>query len=229
YDYRYFLEPDLVPVVPDPAWITAVGASLGPLPGERRARLATLVAGALPAGAGGSPDPGVGADLEGAPGVSDADQEQISTVVDLGLDGLVTAAVEGGIPARLALARTANEAATDAAAAAGLDPRAYTSLLAMEVAGSLSATQVKAVLHDLLAGGGDPAELARARGFEAMADGALVAVVQEAVDSHPAEWDRYRGGEEKLAQFFVGQVMKATRGQANGKAVVAELERLAAR
>jgi len=230
YDYRYFLEPDLVPVVPDPAWIAAVGASLGPLPAERRERLAALVAGAVPAGAGGSSDPGAGMGPERPPGVSDAEHEQISTVVDLGLDGLVTAAVAGGIPARLALARTANEAATDAAAAAGLDPRAYTSLLAMEVGGTLSATQVKAVLHDLLAhGGGDPAELARARGFEAMADGALVTVVREAVDSHPAEWDRYRSGEEKLAQFFVGQVMKATRGQANGKAVVAELERLAAR
>ena len=46
------------------------------------------------------------------------------------------------------------------------------------------------------------------------------------VADHAAEWERYRGGEDKLAQFFIGQVMKATRGQANGKAVVAELQRL---
>ncbi len=228
YDYRYFLEPDLVPVVPDPAWITAVGAALGPLPAERRARLVALLAGAVPAVGEGFPDPDVGVDAEGSPGVSDAEREQILTVVDLGLDGLVVAAVAGGVPARLALARTANEAATDAGAAASLDPGAYTTLLGMEVAGTLSATQVKAILSDLLAhGGGDPVELARARGFEAMADAALVTVVREAVDAHPAEWVRYRDGEEKLAQFFVGQVMKATRGQANGKGVVAELERLA--
>jgi len=148
-------------------------------------------------------------------------------VVDLGLDDLVVEAVAAGVPAPLALARTANEAATDAVAARSLDVGAYVALLTMESAGSLSATQAKTVLAELLAaGGGDPAAIAKAKGFEAMSDDSLVATVAEAVAAHPDEWARYCDGEDKLAQVFIGQVMKATRGQANGKAVVAELQRL---
>jgi Asp-tRNA(Asn)/Glu-tRNA(Gln) amidotransferase B subunit len=54
----------------------------------------------------------------------------------------------------------------------------------------------------------------------------LAATVAEAVATHPDEWGRYREGEDKLAGFFTGLVMKATTGQADGKAVVAELRRL---
>ena len=57
-----------------------------------------------------------------------------------------------------------------------------------------------------------------------------MAAVAEVVAAHPDEWDRYRDGDEpdrkKLTGFFVGQVMKATQGQADGKAVTAELARL---
>ena len=207
YDYRYFLEPDLVPLVPDAAWTGAVADALGLMPAERRARLAELLA---------------EAEADTA-----ARTEQVATVVDLGLDDLVVEAIAGGVPAALALARTANEAATDAEAARDLDPGSYVTLLAMEAAGTLSATQSKAVLADLLAaGGGDPANIARLKGFEAMSDNTLSVAVAEAVDALPEEWARYRAGEEKLAQVFIGQVMKATRGQANGKAVMAELQRL---
>ncbi|HEY1989366.1 MAG TPA: Asp-tRNA(Asn)/Glu-tRNA(Gln) amidotransferase subunit GatB [Acidimicrobiales bacterium] len=209
YDYRYFLEPDLVPLVPDAAWKGAVADALGMMPAERRARLTEL--------------------LEEADAETDARTEQIATVVDLGLDDLVVEAIAGGVPAGLALARTANEAATDAEAARKLDPGSYVTLLAMEAAGTLSATQSKAVLAELLsAGGGDPAAIARMKGFEAMSDNTLSVAVTEAVDALPEEWARYCAGEEKLAQVFIGQVMKATRGQANGKAVMAELQRLRA-
>ena len=127
----------------------------------------------------------------------------------------------------LALARTANEAATDAEAARSLDPKTYVELLMLEASGSLSATQAKAVLAELLAtGGGDPAAIARDMGFEAMSEDSLAATVAQAVVDHPDEWDRYREGDDKLAGFFTGLVMKATRGQANGKAVAAELRRL---
>jgi len=207
YDYRYFLEPDLVPLVPDAAWKGAVADALGMMPAERRARLTELL---QEAGAG-----------------TGARTEQIATVVDLGLDDLVVEAIAGGVPAALALARTANEAATDAEAARQVDAGSYVTLLTMEAAGSLSATQSKAVLADLLAaGGGDPAVIARMKGFEAMSDNTLSVTVAEAIEANPLEWARYCGGEEKLAQVFIGQVMKATRGQANGKAVMAELQRL---
>jgi aspartyl-tRNA(Asn)/glutamyl-tRNA(Gln) amidotransferase subunit B len=210
YDYRYFLEPDLVPLVPSAEWVTAVGDTLGLLPAARRKRLVDL--------------------LESAGAARDSQLDQVTTVVELSLDDLVVAAVAGGVPTSLALARTANEAAREPEAARRMDPGAYLALLTMEHDGSLSATQAKTVLGDLLAaGGGDPAALAAARGFEAMSTDSLAATVAEVVAAHPDEWARYReGGEkaDKLAGFFTGKVMKATRGQADGKAVAAELARL---
>ena len=90
-DYRYFPEPDLVPLAPDAAWQERVRASLGPMPADRRAELVGL--------------------LDGAPTGAAADQ--IRAVVDLGLDPLVRAAVSAGAPAALALARAANELAAE--------------------------------------------------------------------------------------------------------------------
>ena len=75
------------------------------------------------------------------------------------------------------------------------------------------------MLGELLASGGDPDEIARAHGFEAMADDSLGAVVDEMIAAHPAEADRLRGGESKLTGFFVGKVMAVTAGKADGKAV----------
>ncbi|MHB8437559.1 MAG: Asp-tRNA(Asn)/Glu-tRNA(Gln) amidotransferase subunit GatB [Acidimicrobiales bacterium] len=206
FDYRYFLEPDLVPLAPDASWQRQVAESLPPMPAERRRRLAELV---------------------GDAGGSDASTDQIATVVELGLDELVVAAVAGGVPAPLALARTANEAAALVGLARAVDPGSYTALLRLEHGGALSATQAKAVMADLLAeGGGDPAVIAQRKGFESIAADSLADTVRQLVDANPGEWERYRGGEDKLAQFFIGQVMRATGGKANGKVVVAELQRL---
>jgi aspartyl-tRNA(Asn)/glutamyl-tRNA(Gln) amidotransferase subunit B len=207
HDYRYFLEPDLVPLVPDAQWTNDVAAAMGPMPAVRRARLVEL--------------------LDGAGERAESQVDQVATVVDLGLDDLVTTAVAAGVTPALALARTANEAANDADAARRLDPGSYVSLLTMEASGSLTATQAKAVLADLLAaGGGDPAAIAAAKGFEAMSEDALATAVAEVVAAHPDEWGRYRDGEDKLAGFLTGAVMKATRGQADAQAVGAELRRL---
>jgi aspartyl-tRNA(Asn)/glutamyl-tRNA(Gln) amidotransferase subunit B len=177
------------------------------MPAERRARLVAI--------------------LDDAGGATDAQLLQVATVVDLGLDDLVVGAVAAGVGSALALARTANEAATDAEAARTLDPTSYVALLTMEMQGGLSATQAKAVLAELFArGGGDPAAIARDKGFEAMSEDSLAETVADAIAAHPDEWSRFCGGDDKLAGFFTGLVMKATRGQANGKAVAAELRRL---
>jgi Asp-tRNA(Asn)/Glu-tRNA(Gln) amidotransferase B subunit len=100
----------------------------------------------------------------------------------------------------------------------------------MELAGELTATQTKTVLADLVDAGGDadPAELARARGFEAMAADATEGLVDQLVAQHPGEWERLRGGEAKLMGFFVGQAMKASKGKADGKAVTRLLQARAA-
>lgn len=93
----------------------------------------------------------------------------------------------------------------------------------MEAGGELSATQAKTVLAELLAKGGDPRTIAAERGFEAMSSDSLAQVVGQVIAENPGEWGRYRDGEDKLAQFFIGMVMRATKGQADGKLVVAEL------
>jgi aspartyl-tRNA(Asn)/glutamyl-tRNA(Gln) amidotransferase subunit B len=210
YDYRYFLEPDLVPLVPDAEWVRSAAESVDLLPRARRERLAAL--------------------LDGDGPLPSSREDHIATVVALGLDDLVVEAVAAGVPASLALARTANEAASDVEAARRLPVSAYVGLLTMESEGSLTATQAKAVLGDLLAGrGDDPVALAAARGFEAMSADSLASVVAEVVAAHPDEWGRFQeGGEkaDKLIGFFTGQVMRATSGQADGKAVAAELRRL---
>jgi aspartyl-tRNA(Asn)/glutamyl-tRNA(Gln) amidotransferase subunit B len=205
-DYRYFPEPDLVPLAPDAPWRDRVRGSLGPMPADRRADLAAALGG----------DP------------STAEVDQINAVVDLGLDGLVRAASAAGAPASLALVRAANEVAANAEAGLQLDSSSFVSLLALESGGQLSATQSKAVLSALLErGGGDPADVAKEMGFEAMASDTLAAVVDEVVAANPQEWSRFVGGDEgeqkKLMGFFTGKVMQATSGKANGKEVAAEL------
>jgi aspartyl-tRNA(Asn)/glutamyl-tRNA(Gln) amidotransferase subunit B len=203
-DYRYFPEPDLVPLAPDEAWQDHVRAGLGAMPADRRAALASAL--------GGSP--------------TDAETDQIHAVVDLGLDDLVTAAVEAGAPVALALARAANEVAAQSEAGLKLDPKTLASVLVMESGGQLSATQSKAVLSALLErGGGDPAALAKEMGFEALGSDTLGAVLDEVIAAHADEWARFVEGDDKLMGFFTGKVMEATSRKADGKEVAAELRR----
>jgi aspartyl-tRNA(Asn)/glutamyl-tRNA(Gln) amidotransferase subunit B len=204
-DYRYFPEPDLVPLAPDADWQARVRAALGPMPADRRALLVEELGG----------------------GASEAEIDQIRAVVDLGLDTLVVDAVRAGAPAALALARASNEVAAESEAGLALPADSFAALVVMEDGGALSATQSKTVLHELLVnGGGDPAALAREMGFEALGADTLMSVVADVVAAHPDEWGRFVEGEDKLTGFFTAAVMKATSGKANGKEVVAELRRL---
>jgi aspartyl-tRNA(Asn)/glutamyl-tRNA(Gln) amidotransferase subunit B len=203
-DYRYFPEPDLVPLVPDKAWQETVRVGLGPMPADRRAALVEALGG----------------------NVTEAQSDQVRAVVDLGLYELVSASVSAGAPAALALARAANEVAAESGAGLALTPESFAALLAMESGGALSATQSKAVLGALVAaGGGDPAAVAKEMGFEALGADTLAAAVAEVIAAHPDEWARYVEGDDKLTGFFTGAVMKATSGKANGKEVAAELRK----
>jgi aspartyl-tRNA(Asn)/glutamyl-tRNA(Gln) amidotransferase subunit B len=93
----------------------------------------------------------------------------------------------------------------------------------METAGELTATQTKQVLAELVNHGGDPRTIAEALGFEAMSDDALAGLVDGLIADHPDEWNRFVAGDEgerrKMQGFFTGQIMKATQGQADGRAV----------
>jgi aspartyl-tRNA(Asn)/glutamyl-tRNA(Gln) amidotransferase subunit B len=89
----------------------------------------------------------------------------------------------------------------------------------MEAAGDLTSTQAKAVLAELVADGGEPAAVAAALGFEAVDTGELESLVDRLITDNPDEWARFCDGDRKVQGFFVGQVMKATLGQADGKIV----------
>jgi aspartyl-tRNA(Asn)/glutamyl-tRNA(Gln) amidotransferase subunit B len=193
-DYRYFPEPDLVELDPGPEWIERVRAALPLLPAQRRHRLAERA----------------GADLA-----------RTALIVERGLDELCLAAVDAGADADRTLTHAEHNLAD--ARALDLDPAAFAALVGMEVGGQLTATQAKQVLAELVERGGDPAAIAAERGFEAMDTSELESIVDGLIEAHPAEWQRYRDGDAKVAGFFVGAVMKATRGKADGKAVNALL------
>jgi aspartyl-tRNA(Asn)/glutamyl-tRNA(Gln) amidotransferase subunit B len=200
-DYRYFREPDLVDLAPDQAWQDRIRDQLGPMPAQRRQELAARLADA-----------------------TQAQLDAVEVVIDLGLDALVNFAVDGGADVGLALSRAANELAGGIEGLDNLTPEAFRDTVLLEQRGELSSTQAKTVLGELLDSGGDPRTIAASLGFERLSSDSLGATVAELIERHRDEWTRYREGDEKLAQFFIGQVMKLTKGQANGKAVIAELQ-----
>jgi aspartyl-tRNA(Asn)/glutamyl-tRNA(Gln) amidotransferase subunit B len=199
-DYRYFPEPDLVPLDPAADRIARIDGALPTLPAERRALLAELA------------------------GVASTDGP-VAVAVERGLDTLAADAITAGGEPRRVLTHVEHNLAVEGADK--LDPARFADLVIMETGGELTATQAKAVLAEMVATGDDPSAIAKAKGFEAMGADALTAVVDAVIAGNPDEWARYVGGDDKargkLTGFFVGQVMKATRGQADGKAVTALL------
>jgi aspartyl-tRNA(Asn)/glutamyl-tRNA(Gln) amidotransferase subunit B len=200
-DYRYFPEPDLVPVEPDDEWLALVRAALPPLPAERRARLAEA-AGVAPSTTG------------------------VALAVGRGLDTLALAAIEHGADAGRVLTHVEHNLSGDDAAA--LPPLALCRLVELERSGALTATQAKVVLADLVtaAAAGEEADaeaIAARHGFEAMADDAVVAVVDAAIAAEPEAWAKFVAGDGKAMGALIGHVMRATNRQADGKAVTALL------
>jgi aspartyl-tRNA(Asn)/glutamyl-tRNA(Gln) amidotransferase subunit B len=167
------------------------------LPGARRARLAAATR---------------------AP----ADGEAVMVVVERAQDEYVLAVAAAGGDAARVLTHVEHNLAVEGADA--LDPAALAALVRMEAEGAVTATQAKTLLAELVEHGGDPVAIAKAKGFEAMDDSALDAVLDEVIGAQPAEWGKYVCGDDKVAQFLTGQVMRATKGKADGKAVTAKLQ-----
>jgi aspartyl-tRNA(Asn)/glutamyl-tRNA(Gln) amidotransferase subunit B len=203
-DYRYFPDPDLVPLAPENEWIARVDATMPVLPAARRARLAD------------------------AAGTVKSDNGVV-IAVERGLDELAMGAIGAGADAGRVLTHIEHNLAVEGAAA--VDPARLAALVRMETGGELTATQAKQVLAEMVETGEDPAAIAEARGFEAMGADALEAVVEEVIAAHPAEWENFRTGDDKakgkLTGFFMGKVMAATKGQADGKTATALLRQKA--
>ena len=197
-DYRYFLEPDLVPLVPSSEWIAAVKSALPMLPGARRARLSAAAAVA-------------------------SDSEAVMSVVERGQDDYVLAVAAAGGDIGRALVHV-KEAFADEPATPRVPAADLAALTTLEVGGALTATQAKAVLAEIVAnGGGDAASIAAAKGFEAMDTGALEAMVDQAIADQPDAWAKFCAGEGKAMGALVGAVMKLSQGKADGKLVTALL------
>ena len=142
------------------------------------------------------------------------------------LDRLALAAIAAGGDGPRVLLHVEHNLAVEGAEA--LDPAQFAQLVRLEVDGQLTATQAKTVLGDMLESGRDPVTIAADRGFEAMDTSELEGIVDGIIAESPEEWADFCGGDDKrrgkLQGFFVGKVMKATRGQADGKAVNAILD-----
>jgi aspartyl-tRNA(Asn)/glutamyl-tRNA(Gln) amidotransferase subunit B len=204
-DYRYFAEPDLVPVVMDAPLIARIREGLPELPAARRRRYRRL-----------------GVD-EHAVSVLAAADESIRQVFD--------EAVAVGTPAAEAANWLTGEVTAllrrmDADLPAGFGGQALAELVGMVEGGELSSSAAKEVLAGVLAGEGSPRQVAEGRDLLQVSDeGAIVGAVEGVLAANPEAVDRYRAGEDKVLGFLVGQVMRATGGKADPKVVNALLRR----
>ncbi|MFD5901302.1 Asp-tRNA(Asn)/Glu-tRNA(Gln) amidotransferase subunit GatB [Streptomyces microflavus] len=198
-DYRYFPEPDLVPVAPARDWVEELRKGLPELPRLRRARL--------------KEEWGVG-------------EHDMQSILNAGAVDLIVATTEAGAPSDQArkwwmgeLARNANETGR------GLDelpitPAQVARVAALVAAGDLNDKLARQVIEGVLAGEGDPDTVVEKRGLKVVSDeGALSTAVDEAIAGNAAIADKIRAGKVAAAGALVGAVMKATRGQADAARV----------
>jgi aspartyl-tRNA(Asn)/glutamyl-tRNA(Gln) amidotransferase subunit B len=198
-DYRYFPEPDLVPIAPSPEWVEKLRATLPELPSARRAR------------------------LQAEWGVSDREMAALRNAGALDLVAETVAA--GAAPAEASkwwlgeLARRANESGCELAAMP-VTPAQVARVCALVASGTLNDKLARQVLDGVLAAEGSPDEIVAARGLAVVSDdAALLAAVDEAVAGNPEVAAKVCSGKTAAAGVLVGAVMKATRGQADAARV----------
>lgn len=194
-DYRYFPEPDLLPVAPDAEWIERLRATLPELPWLRRAR------------------------IQEQWGLS---TEEMRDLVNAGAMDLVAATVDAGATADAArswwvsyLSQQANSRGVELAEL-GITPAQVAEVVALVSDGKLTNKLARQVVDGVMAGDGDPAKVMADRGLEVVRDDdALQKAVDEALVANPDIVEKIKGGKVKAAGKIVGDVMKATRGQAD--------------
>ncbi|MDP4013324.1 MAG: Asp-tRNA(Asn)/Glu-tRNA(Gln) amidotransferase subunit GatB [Candidatus Nanopelagicales bacterium] len=198
-DYRYFPEPDLMPMAPDEAWVADLKAGLPEMPAVRRERLQQQWQ------------------------ISDFDMQ---SVINAGALDLVEATVDLGTGHAAArkwwlgeLARVANERSVDLSEIPA-SPRDVARVDALVRAGTLNDKLARQVFEGILAGEGDADAVIRDRGLELVSDDAALAVIlDEAIAGNSDAVDKIKGGKPQAAGAIIGAVMKATRGQADAARV----------
>jgi len=206
-DYRYFPEPDLVPVAPTTEWIEELRGTLPELPSVKRAR------------------------LRAEWGISD---HEFQTLVNSGAVELVEASIAAGVDAAAArkwwtgeLARVANDRGIDLADVP-VTPVQIRRVEELVADGSLTDKLARQVFEGVINGEGDVDDVVAGRGLAVVSDdSALLAAIDTALAEQPDVAEKIRGGKVQAAGAIVGAVMKATRGQADAAKVRALLlERL---
>jgi len=198
-DYRYFPEPDLVPIAPSREWVEELRKTLPEMPSERRKR------------------------IQREWSLTD---EALRDLLNVGAVDLVAATVEAGATPDEArswwvntLAQEANSREIELAELA-ITPAQLAEVIALVNAGELTNKLAKEVVQGVLAGEGSPSEVVEKRGLKVVSDdSALIAAVDEALAAQPDVAEKIRGGKVAAAGAIVGAVMKATKGQADAKRV----------
>lgn len=197
FDYRYFPEPDLLPIEPSVEWLRQLREEIPELPSARRQRLVSE---------GVTDDQA--AVLTSARAVGDffdearvaaarADARQVANWVANDLTGLVTSKGQSF-------------------SSLSTTPADVAKLVDMVAEGSLSKAQAVKVLDEMLETGSDPSVIVEKQGMRQVSDpSAIEAAVEQAIQENPDVADRIRAGEDKPFGFMVGQVMKLTKGQGN--------------
>ncbi|MET4002689.1 MULTISPECIES: Asp-tRNA(Asn)/Glu-tRNA(Gln) amidotransferase subunit GatB [Arthrobacter] len=198
-DYRYFPEPDLVPIVTSAAWVEELRATLPEPPAERRKR------------------------LQADWGYTDM---EFRDVVNAGLMDEIEETVTAGATAAAArkwwmgeIARRAKLADVDPAAL-GVSPAVVVEIEKLIASGAINDKLARKVLDGVLEGEGTPTEVVAKRGLAVVSDdGALQSAIDEALAAQPDVAEKIRGGKVQAVGAIVGGVMKVTRGQADAARV----------
>ncbi len=198
-DYRYFPEPDLVPVAPSREWVEELRTTLPEMPWERRKR------------------------IQSDWGLSDL---ELRDLVNADAVDLVAATVQAGAGPDDSrswwvsyLSQQANNRGVELAELP-ITPAQVAAVIALVKDGPLNNALAREVVDGVLAGDGEPAEIVEKRGLAVVSDDtALYAAVDEALSAQPEVADKIRGGKVAAAGAIVGAVMKATKGQADAKRV----------
>ena len=198
-DYRYFPEPDLVPLAPSREWVEQIRRTLPELPSVRRQR------------------------LQAEWGLSDGDLAALRNAEAIDLVADTVAAGASPADARKwwlgELSRRAHETSTELTALA-ITPAQVARVAELVASGALNDKLARQVLDGVLAGEGDPDEVVKTRGLAIVSDdGALTSAVDEAIAANPDAAQKIRDGNVNVVGVLIGAVMKATRGQADAARV----------
>ena len=199
HDYRYFPEPDLMPLEISREWVEKIKSEMPELPSQKRARYQEI-------------------------GLSEYDASVI--VEQMGLALFFDKVLELGANPKTAVNFIMGEIAaylkedhieiTDTK----LTPENLTELIALIEKGTISNNIGKQIIIEMLKDGTKASVIVEKKGLSQISDeGAIKELVQKVVDAHPNEVEAYKNGKTNLLGFFVGQIMKETKGRANPKTV----------